>query len=429
DREVFDHQGVCARLLRPLLEHEIDGAAHHEGGEVGVGRRRRGLADDLAETDDRDAVGHLTHLTQFVRDEDDGGSRLLELPHDHHELVGLLRREHGSGLVEHEHLRFARQRLDDLDPLLQTDGQIFDERIRVDVEPELRRDAVDLLARGLEVEPAAKRRLFVAQHDVLGNSEHGDQHEVLVHHADAGCHGVSGTREVLHDVIEQDLALVGLVEAVEHVHQRGLARPVLAEQAVDLTGFDGQIDVVVGDEAAKPLRYSTKFELHDSQSIRTSLNGWVELTKDKSRGDQPRWSPRPCVMTYLGVDGDSTLILPLMMSALMASSSFCRPGSTFDSNLWNGAMLTPPFSSVPMKGALSNLPAAAFVTTSSTSTPTLFMIEVKYRSSYFGKVSYTSASQPMRAMSLPELTMAAPALWKIGPPTGRMTSAFASMSV
>ena len=50
---------------------------------------------------------------------------------------------------------------------------------------------------------------------------------------------------------------------------------------------------------------------------------------------------------YLGVEGDSTVILPLIISALMASSSFLRPESTFDSNLWNGAMLTPPFSSVP----------------------------------------------------------------------------------
>jgi hypothetical protein len=40
--------------------------------------------------------------------------------------------------------------------------------------------------------------------------------------------------EVLDDAVEQDLALVGLKQAVEHVHQRGLAGAVLAEEAVDL---------------------------------------------------------------------------------------------------------------------------------------------------------------------------------------------------
>ena len=52
----------------------------------------------------------------------------------------------------------------------------------------------------------------------------------------------------------QDLALVGLDEPVEDVHQRGLARAVLAEQGVDLARADGQIDVVVGHEAAEALR-------------------------------------------------------------------------------------------------------------------------------------------------------------------------------
>jgi hypothetical protein len=31
----------------------------------------------------------------------------------------------------------------------------------------------------------------VAEHDVLGDREHRDEHEVLVHHADARRHGVA----------------------------------------------------------------------------------------------------------------------------------------------------------------------------------------------------------------------------------------------
>ena len=107
---------------------------------------------------------------------------------------------------------------------------------------------------------------LVAEHDVLGDGEDGDEHEVLVHHADAGRHGVARAGEVLDVVVEQDLALVGLVQAVEHVHQRGLAGAVLAEQAVDLAGLDREVDVVVGDQGAEPLGDAAEFELHGRRS-------------------------------------------------------------------------------------------------------------------------------------------------------------------
>jgi ribose transport system ATP-binding protein len=73
---------------------------------------------------------------------------------------------------------------------------------------------------------------------------------------------VTGAGEVLDDVVEQDLALVGLVQAVEHVHQGGLAGTVLTEKTMDLTGLDDEVDVIVGDEGAEPLRDASQFELH-----------------------------------------------------------------------------------------------------------------------------------------------------------------------
>ena len=48
---------------------------------------------------------------------------------------------------------------------------------------------------------------------------------MLVHHADAGLHRVAGAGEVLHLVVQQDLARIGLLEAVEHVHQGDLPAP------------------------------------------------------------------------------------------------------------------------------------------------------------------------------------------------------------
>jgi hypothetical protein len=85
---------------------------------------------------------------------------------------------------------------------------------------------------------------------------------VLVHHADAGAHRVARPGEVLDVVVQEDLALVGLVQPVEDVHQGGLARPVLAEQTVDFTGSDDQIDVIVGRQGTETLGDPAEFELH-----------------------------------------------------------------------------------------------------------------------------------------------------------------------
>ena len=168
-----------------LLDHQLDGAADHHRRHLGVGVGRLRLADDLAEADDGDLVGDLAHLAQLVRDEHDRGALVAQLAHDAHQLVGLLRGQHRGRLVEDQHLRVLRQRLDDLDALLHADRQVLDEGVGVEVEAEPRRDLAHLRAGGVEVEAPAELRRLVAEHDVLGDREHGDEHEVLVDHADA----------------------------------------------------------------------------------------------------------------------------------------------------------------------------------------------------------------------------------------------------
>ena len=74
---------------------------------------------------------------------------------------------------------------------------------------------------------------------------------MLVDHPDAGAHRVAGAGEGDRLAVDQDLALVGLVEPVEHVHQRALAGAVLAQQGVDLAGLDDEVDRVVGGECSR----------------------------------------------------------------------------------------------------------------------------------------------------------------------------------
>ena len=82
-----------------------------------------------------------SHLVQLVADEDDRLPLLGQAPHDREELLRLLRGQHRRRLVEHEDVRAAVERLQDLHPLLLADGDVLDDRARVDCEPEAGRDA------------------------------------------------------------------------------------------------------------------------------------------------------------------------------------------------------------------------------------------------------------------------------------------------
>ena len=90
-----------------------------------------------------------------------------------------------------------------------------------------------------------------AEDDVLRDGEGLDQHEVLVHHADAGVDGVAGIVHLDLLAVDQDVAGGGLEQAVELVHQRRFARAVFTQDRVDLAFVDREIDPVVGDKIAE----------------------------------------------------------------------------------------------------------------------------------------------------------------------------------
>ena len=83
---------------------------------------------------------------------------------------------------------------------------------------------------------------------------------MLVHHPDPAVDRVLRRLEDDLFAVQQDLALVGPVEAVEDVHQRGLAGAVLAEQGVHLAAPQVEIDAVVRDDPGKPLRDPAKLQ-------------------------------------------------------------------------------------------------------------------------------------------------------------------------
>ncbi len=122
---------------------------------------------------------------ELVADEDDRHALAHEVLENAEELDGLLRRQHGGRLVEDEDVRAAIERLEDLDALLLPDGDALDALVGIDRELERVREILDAPSRGVHVEQHAGGRRLGREHDVLGHRHHRDEHEVLVHHADA----------------------------------------------------------------------------------------------------------------------------------------------------------------------------------------------------------------------------------------------------
>ena len=118
--------------------------------------------------------------------------------------------------------------------------------------------------------PRAPHRLLVVQqrparglgpqHQVLGHGHDRDEHEVLVDHADAQPDRLPRGVDRDRLAVEQDLALVRVVEPVEDVHQRRLAGPVLPEQRMDLAALELEVDRVVRDQRAEALRDPAQLE-------------------------------------------------------------------------------------------------------------------------------------------------------------------------
>ncbi len=100
---------------------------------------------------------------------------------------------------------------------------------------------------------AAERAGLVTEDDVLPHRQIVRQLEVLEHHSDAAGDCFAWRLECHRLAVQQHLALVGTVRAVQRLHQGALAGAVLADDGVDRARHDPQIDSVVGHDAGEAL--------------------------------------------------------------------------------------------------------------------------------------------------------------------------------
>ena len=231
------------------VDVQADAAAHHHVRQgLLVGILGQHVADVLTLTQHRHAVGDLQHLMELVGDDNEGFAVGLHVAHDGEQLIRLLRRQHGGGLIQNQDIRAAVQHLDDLHRLLLGDGHIVDLHVGIDVKAVLVADVLHLFAGTGQIQLALQ-----TQNNVLRGGKQVHQLEVLMDHTDAEGEGILGRRDGHRLVVDVDLPLVGEVDAGEHIHQGRLAAAIFAQQGQDLTLVQLHVDRVVGDNFSEPL--------------------------------------------------------------------------------------------------------------------------------------------------------------------------------
>ena len=243
---------------------------------------QRGLAlfaggGQFAVAQDGDVVGGGHDFVQTVGDEDDGDAALGDLFHDGEQRFRLGLRQNGGRLVEHQQADALFVDLaGDLDELHVADRQALDQRVLVQSHAHAVQRLAGVLTHGGHVEVF---QILQAQHlaedagpgdlavqfDVLGDGEARQEHELLMHHADARVHGVVGRKDIRlfaayeHFAVE---AAGGMDDrhAEQHVHQRGFSRAVFTKQRVDLAGAHRQRHVREHGGLAVSLGYVFHFQ-------------------------------------------------------------------------------------------------------------------------------------------------------------------------
>ena len=196
-------------------------------------------------------IGDGQHLVEVVADEEHRGAGGCDAAQGAEQAVDLGPRKGRGGLVEHEQ-REAAVLAGAVEGAGDTDGRALRFCELGD-----RASRVDVVAEGVErgdgvasVVTAAQRRERPqpsTEAEVVGHRHRLDEAEVLVDEAQPGGRGGGRRAELERDVGDLgDGTPVGRVVAGEDLHDRRFAGAVLADEGVDLTGGDLEVDRVEG---------------------------------------------------------------------------------------------------------------------------------------------------------------------------------------
>ena len=234
-------------------------------GRIALHVARRAFGDLAAAVEHHHVVGDVHHDAHVVLDQHDGDAALLVDVQDVARHVLLLVLVHAAHrLVEQQHLGLQRQRAPQLHALPEAvgerGGRLLAQVLQLQELDDLLAGGAmaDLLAlRQAPIEHAAEHARahahVAAEHQVVEHGEAAEQGDVLerARHAERRDLARRPARDVA--ALEHDAAGIRLVEAGDHVEQRGLAGAVGADDREDAALGDVDRHAVDGGDAAEVL--------------------------------------------------------------------------------------------------------------------------------------------------------------------------------
>ncbi len=203
----------------------------------------------------RDAVRELVHLRHAVRDVDDRDPVRAKLADQREQPVGFARRQRRGRLVQHQDARLPIKCPCDFHQLLLGDRQGGHRRVRPERGAQPLQDRPARLRHRAAVQPPAGAAYLVAEMDVLRYRKVRRQRQLLVDDGDPGILGRLWPVDLDLLAEHPDRApRIGPVRAGQHLHQGGLAGPVLAHQRQHLAAPRVEPYAGQGAHAGKCLR-------------------------------------------------------------------------------------------------------------------------------------------------------------------------------
>ena len=229
-------------------------ASDHRANEV-VGVEAFELAgeNELAVAEDRHALAEREDLFEPVRDEEHRDARLVQGSGNLEEAVDLDGGERRGRLVHDDDSGIEREGLGDLDQLLLGDREAERDPVEVEPDAEPLEDRLGLRVHRREVDAAPGAQRLAADEDVLDHREVGEERRLLVDDRDPGVASVGRAAQRDLDTVDEQLPAVGRVHSGEDLHERRLARPVLADEGMSLARVEVDRDVVESADRSESL--------------------------------------------------------------------------------------------------------------------------------------------------------------------------------
>ena len=247
------HAGETKQVFAGGARHAFPGghlALEHHGDEAVHLERRHGLSDEPTLAEHGHPGAELLDFLELVRHEEHGLALLGQTAEGAEELVALRGADAGGGLVEDEDAGSQPQQAQQLQLLALAHGERPDFGLEVDGQAEGAGQVGDGLGR---LRPPGDEPPRGADEQVVHHAHRREVEGVLMQHAHAVTDGVGGRAQGHGLAVEQDLSAVGRLEARQDLHERALARSVLAQDSLDGAGGDREGDAVVGSHRAEML--------------------------------------------------------------------------------------------------------------------------------------------------------------------------------